>query len=84
MTGQKQFTERFAQASDEKIIEMFNHEVGITAWGNARADYLHTMRNEFLKRDFDSSLIISENTLRLAKKIKQVDGKIVFENAEIQ
>ena len=84
ITGRKQFTERFAQANDKELIEMFNEQVGITAWGNARADYLHTMRNEFLRRDFDSRLIITESTFRLARKIKQVHGKIVFENTEIQ
>lgn len=81
---EQEFVERFSKASDEKLIKMFNHEVGITAWGNARADYLHAMRNEFLRRDLESDLVITKNTLRLARKIKQVNGKIVFQSAEIQ
>lgn len=81
---EQEFEEPFAIARDEKLIQMFNHEVGITAWGNARAEYLDAMRYEFLRRDFDSSLIITKNTLRLARKIKQVNGKIVFESVEIQ
>ncbi|WP_313504744.1 hypothetical protein [Kaistella carnis] len=84
MTITQQFTERFARASDKKLIEMFNKEVGITVWGNARAEYLHVMRNEFLRRDFDSSLIISEQTFCLAKKIKVENAKLVFTEMEIQ
>lgn len=78
MTITQQFTERFAQASDKKLIEMFNKEVGISAWGNARAEYLQVMRNEFLRRDFNSSLIISEQSFCLTKKIKVENRKVVL------
>lgn len=79
ITREQEFAERFAKASDEKIIKMFNHEVGNTAWGNARADCLHAMRNEFLRRDLESDLVITKNTSSLARKIKQVNGKIFYE-----
>lgn len=75
---EQEFEERFAMARDEKLIEMFNHEVGITAWGNARAEYLDAMRYEFLRRDFDSSLIITEQTFCFAKKIKLENRKVIF------
>lgn len=65
-------------------MEMFNHEVGITPWGNARADYLYAMRNEFLRRDFDRSLIITEQTFCFAKKIKLENRKVIFIEMEIQ
>ena len=76
---EQEFEERFAMARDEKLIEIFNHEVGITAWGNARAEYLDAMRYEFLRGDFDSSLIITKNTFSLARRIKQENRKIVYE-----
>lgn len=66
---EKLWKNRFAAQTDDELIKSFNKEVGNTGWTSARGTYLHLMRNEFLNRSFDSRLIISENTFKLAKKI---------------
>jgi len=55
--------------SDEQLVETFNRLVGIQGWGNARAAYGSALRKEFMKRDFDSTLIIGSDTLSFAKKV---------------
>lgn len=65
--------------SDEDLIHKFNKGVGIYAWGNSRAKYVSKLHKEFLRRDFDASLIVTENTMSLAKRIKLVNNKIVYE-----
>ena len=69
---------RLAAQTDDELIKSFNNEVGNPGWTSARGTYLHVMRNEFMNRSFDSSLIISDNTFKLAKKIVIRNNIVVF------
>lgn len=71
-----------SELSDLELVEKFNREVGSNAWGNARAQYINKIHNEFLKRNIDSSLIINKHTMSLAKRIKLQDGVIVFDTTK--
>ncbi|QOW09798.1 hypothetical protein Q73A0000_05155 [Kaistella flava (ex Peng et al. 2021)] len=69
---------RLAAQTDEELIKSFNKEVCNPGWTTARGTYLHLMRNEFRNRSFDSSLIINENTFKLAKKIVIRNNIVVY------
>ena len=73
-----QFKNQFNGYTDSELIDTFNKGVGIKAWGNARAIYFEALRKELIKRNFDTSLIIKENTFSLARKVKLVGNKIEF------
>lgn len=69
-----------SELSDQELVEKFNREVGVNAWGNARAQFLQKIRHEFLKRELDCSLIIDETSMSLANRIEIQAGVIVYEN----
>ncbi len=64
--------------TDSELIDTYNKSVRIKAWGNARAIYIEALRKELIKRNFDNSLIIKENTFSLSKKVKLTGNKIEF------
>lgn len=79
--------ESLAKLSDHQLIDSFNREVGNKGWGTARADYLHCLRGEMKRRDFDSSLIFHTTTfedgsvsqgLSFKRKVKLCNGKLVY------
>jgi len=63
--------------SDEKLIEIFNQQVGVKAWGTARASYLSAVSEQLSKRDFDSSAINNEESTSWRCKIKLENNIIV-------
>lgn len=64
--------------NDEQLVETFNRLVGLQGWGNARAAYGSALRKEFMKRDFDSTLIIGSDTFSFAKKVVLQDKRLEF------
>lgn len=50
------FERKFAESTDQELIEYYNREVGIKTWGNARAAYVTALKNEFLSREWNASL----------------------------
>ncbi len=79
-----EFRETMQNATDQELVNFFNKQVGNTGWGSARSYYLAALREEITKRDMDSSLIIHAGGLRLSRKVKLSNGKLVFDDADIQ
>lgn len=78
MNHTENFTRRFAESTDEELIEFYNQETGKTGWENTRASYLFFLHQEIESRDFDSSLMIHRSKMSLAQKVKLNDGKLIF------
>ena len=50
----------FQKDSDEELVKSFNSQVGNPGWAHARSIYLHELRCEFERRNWDYSVIKSE------------------------
>ena len=74
----EKFAKRFAESTDEELIEFYNREVGQNGWVSTRATYLYCLHKEIESRDFDSSLIIRGNIMSLTQKIKLQEGKLIY------
>ena len=68
--------------TDEELVEAFNRLVGVQGWGNARAAYGGAMRDEFIKRDFDSALILTAHTFSFAKKVILKNKRLIYVDTE--
>ena len=70
-----------ANQTDQQLVDSFNHEVKLKVWGTARMRYLHYLKNEILTRNWDASLLFSEdkNTFSLAKLVVLENGKLMFQ-----
>lgn len=68
--------------TDEELVEAFNRLVGLQGWGNARAAYGSALRKEFMKRDFDSTLIIGSDTFSFAKKVILQNKQVIYVETE--
>jgi len=72
------YQQSLEKLTDEQLVETFNSLVGLQGWGNARAAYGSALRTEFMKRDFDSTLIIGSDTFSFAKKVVLQNKRLVF------
>ncbi|MCR4314189.1 MAG: hypothetical protein NUV84_03010 [Candidatus Uhrbacteria bacterium] len=72
----QEYKERCKKMSDEQLIDAFNQQVGVNAWGTARSLYLAAIHNEFIERGYNYSDIGSKGGLSFAGKIKLESGKI--------
>ena len=64
MTGKEyhqKFLDDFEYLSNEKIIKIFNNEVGNKGWCTARASFLGAIHSQFNTRGIDYSTIGDEN-----------------------
>lgn len=73
-----QFKEQLALKSDSELIETFNREVETSGWGTARAEFLAALKQEFLNRTVDCSLIIKGNSMSLSRRITIEGGVVRF------
>ena len=73
-----EFATRFQQMSDEEIINAYNREVVMHGWGNSRANSLSALHDEFIRRNWDYSLIGDKSKLLFKTHIKLVANKIFF------
>ena len=71
-----------ATKTDEQLVETYNHGVQLRAWGTARMKYIHHLKNEILVRNWDASILLSEdkNTFSLAKRVVLENGKLMFQS----
>ena len=70
-----------ANQTDHQLVDSFNHEVKLKVWGTARMRCLHYLKNEILARNWDASILFSEdkNTFSLAKPVVLENGKLIFQ-----
>jgi hypothetical protein len=70
-----------ATKTDQQLVETYNHGVQLRVWGTARMMYLQCLKNEILARNWDSSILFSEdkNTFSLAKPVVLENGKLKFQ-----
>ena len=71
------FTKVLLNLSNEEIIERFNREVGIRAFGIARQGYLSALRHQIEKRRIDCSEVVSETGMSFANKVDLVNNKMI-------
>jgi hypothetical protein len=71
-----------SKKTDDELIQCFNSQVWNNGSWYAKMLRIWAIREEFMERNFDFSLIINENNgLSYAKKIKlSQNNKIVFES----
>jgi len=72
----KKYMEQFDKYSDEKIIVVFNSEVGCMGWGTARASFLGALHKQFELRKFDYSIIGNERSLSFKSEIALIDKTV--------
>ncbi len=78
-----EFMEQLDNYSDEKIVEVFNSEVGKGGWGTARASFLGALHEQLNIREFDYSEIGDKKSCSYRYKVKLAGKKIkVIPNSE--
>ncbi len=70
-----EYIEQLQKLSDEKLVERFNSDVGNPGWVAARGRFLEAMREEFIRRDFDTSEIIMDGGMSMKYKVRLVIKK---------
>lgn len=73
-----EFEHSFENEPDDKIVELFNNEIGKNAWGTARAGYILALSNTFSKRGIDFSIIGDWKSISLAKRVRLVDKHLHY------
>ena len=76
MSDKYGFEERFAKMPLDQLIDRFNSDVGNTAWGTARANFLAALQNEFLRRGVDCSCFISSGSMTMKYEIELEGNRI--------
>jgi hypothetical protein len=67
---QRQFLEKFQNASDQELIAAFNKETRNQGWTNARAAYLWALEASFIQRGWDYSAIVPDkNHINLSHEV---------------
>ena len=71
-----------ATKTDHQLVESYNAGVQLRVWGTARMKYIHHLKNEILARNWDASILFSEdkNTFSLAKRVVLENGKLMFQS----
>jgi len=65
--------------SDQELVDRINREVGKPFWVRQRGDYLAHIYLEFISRDLDCTSFIHDYFMSIAKPLKLVGRKVVFE-----
>jgi hypothetical protein len=73
-----EFEHSFENQSDDKIVALFNNEIGKNAWGTARAGYILALSNTFSKRGIDFSIIGDWKSISLAKRVRLVGKHLQY------
>ena len=74
---------QYSAYSDTELIQSFNGGVRIKAWGFYRAAQVDSLREEILRRDFDSSILFDKEddgkviSFKLSHKVVLIDNKLV-------
>lgn len=71
------FTYELSDITNEELIERFNREVGIRAFGVGRQGYLWALRNQLEKRQIDFSEVGDEKGISYANKVLLVNNKMI-------
>jgi hypothetical protein len=78
-----QWQAALASATDAELLARFNREAGLRAWTSARGRYLNLLQQEIKNRDWDSSLLFSQDAaaglsfFHLSQKVQLVDRVVV-------
>lgn len=75
---------KISKETDEEVIKAFNKNVRNSWSWYAKMLFLSILREEFIKRNFDYSIISdSENSISYARKIILKDKKIYIDENDI-
>lgn len=71
------FTNELSDLSNDEIIERFNGEVGIRAFGIPRQGYLWALRNQIENRGIDYSDVGDDKFMSYATKVYLINNKMI-------
>ncbi len=71
------FTKYFSELTNTELIEKFNREVGIYAFGVARQGCLKALENQLVKRGIDFSEVGDKTRMSYATKVDLVNNKMI-------
>ena len=74
-----EFKSRLESYSDDELIQVFNGQVRIRAFGIARSAHLKAIRDEFDQREFDYSAIGDDTMMSYAHKVQLKNKTIVID-----
>jgi len=71
-------TTRFSVCTDEELVKLFNDDVNKPGWVQARAIFLHQLREEFVRRNIDISAVLNESGgFNLNRKVTLLKNRLV-------
>lgn len=70
------FAERFASASTDSLIDIFNAQVSCKGWNSARAAHDTALIDELSRRDIDVSAVADGSHISFAHKVILIQGKL--------
>ena len=73
---------KFSSLTNDELIDSFNGMVRISAWGFYRAALVDSIREEILKRDFDSSILFDNDSNGTAISFK-LANKVIIKNRKL-
>ena len=59
----QEFAARFAAASTQSLVEVFNRQVGNAGWTSARANHDQALISEFRNRGIDTSAVYDGHSI---------------------
>lgn len=84
-----EWKKRFETLNDLELVETFNGQIGIRAWGYGRAAYISCLENEFRNRKFDCTILFGEDrhgyglSFRLGHRVQLIKGKL-YRDVDLQ
>lgn len=71
------FREEMKASTNEELVGALNRQVGNNGWSSSRGAYLAALHKELEARDFETSLVITGNSLSIKYKVEMV-GTVLF------
>ncbi len=75
---QGKFKSEFKNLPNEKLVECFNKQVRCLSGNSIRKVYLNALKDEFLNRDFDCSIVLNKCGLKLQQKVHLENNRLVY------
>jgi len=78
LEDQYKFAGKLANLSDEELVACFNREIDNRGWGNARMYCTSCLTAELKSRNFDSSLVVDNDDLKLSRPVVLANNRLEF------
>ncbi|ANI88776.1 hypothetical protein A9P82_05425 [Arachidicoccus ginsenosidimutans] len=77
---EQKFQSQFKTLPNDRLVECFNKQVRCLSGNTIRRVYLSALKNEFLNRDFDCSIVLNKYGLRVQQKVRLENNRLVYAN----